>query len=75
MRRWPTFSLKEAMTTKINGKNKAVKFGDFIAAAYRAWGWRRAKGFVALAVNAHLVSFPGRQRLVITESQHENLSL
>ena len=63
------------MTTETNGEEKAVTFGDFIAAAYRAWGTRRAKGLVWLAVNAHLVVFRGRQRLVILEEQDESLSL
>ena len=62
------------MTIKTNCKKRGLRFGDFIAAAYRAWGRRRAKGFVRLAVNAHLVVFRGRQRVVITEEQHENLS-
>jgi hypothetical protein len=44
-----------------------LMFGDFIAAAYRAWGKRRARGFVRLFVNAGLVVFRGRQRLVIME--------
>ena len=42
-------------------------FGDFIAAAYRAWGSRRAKELVQVAVNAHLVVFQRRQRFVIWE--------
>ena len=63
------------MTTRTNGKKKAMTFGDFIAAAYRAWGARRAKGLVWLAINAHLVVFRGRQRLVISEQQDESLSL
>ena len=42
-------------------------FGDFIVAAYEAWGRRRAKGLVRLAVNAHLVEFHVRQLFVITE--------
>ena len=52
---------------KTNGKKRVLTFGDFIAAAYRAWGTRRAKGLVWLAVNAHLVEFRGRQRFVISE--------
>ena len=59
---------------KTNHKKKALTFGDFIAAAYRAWGSRRARGLVRLALNAHLVVFRGRQRFVIPEEQHENLS-
>ena len=55
------------MTKRTNGKMTAGTFGDFIAAAYRAWGRHRAKGLVWLAVNAHLVVFRGRQRFVISE--------
>jgi hypothetical protein len=59
---------------KTNAKNKVLTLGDFIAAAYRAWGARRAKGLVWLAVNARLVEFLEPQRLVISEKQHENVS-
>ena len=62
------------MTAKINDAKRAMTFGDFIDGAYRAWGARRAKGLVCLAVNAGLVEFQGPQRLVISEKQHENLS-
>jgi hypothetical protein len=62
------------MTIKTNDAKRAMMFGEFIAGAYRAWGARRAKGFVWLAVNARLVEFRGPQRLVISEEQHENLS-
>jgi hypothetical protein len=55
------------MTMKTDDTKKALTFGDFIAAAYRAWGRRRAKGFVWLAVNARLVEFRGGQRFEITE--------
>jgi hypothetical protein len=51
------------MNTK--GKKNKLTFGDFITAAYRAWGARRAKGFVRLALESHLVEFRGRQRFVI----------
>ena len=55
------------MTTRTNGEKRTLTFGDFIAAAYRAWGSRRAKELVQVAVNAHLVVFQGRQRFVIWE--------
>ena len=42
-------------------------FGDFIVAAYRAWGRRRAKAVVRLFVNARLIAFRGGQRFVIAE--------
>ena len=63
------------MATKTNGEEEAMTFGDFIAAAYRAWGRRRARGLVWLAVNARLVEFRGPQRFVILEEQDERLSL
>jgi hypothetical protein len=59
---------------KTNAKNKVWTLGDFIAAAYRAWGVRRAKGLVWLAVNARLVEFQEPQCLVISEEPHENQS-
>jgi hypothetical protein len=55
------------MTIKADGIKKALTFGDFVVGAYRAWGRRRAKGIVWLAVNAGLVEFRGRQRIVISE--------
>jgi hypothetical protein len=55
------------MTKATKGKNGVLMFGDFVAAAYRAWGSRRAKGYVWLAVNARLVEFRGTQRVVISE--------
>jgi len=48
-----------------NRKKKGLTFGAFIAAAYRAYGKRRAKGIVQLVVNARLVEFRGQQRFVI----------
>jgi hypothetical protein len=59
---------------RTNGKKSASTFGEFVLAAYRAWGARRAKGLVQLAVNAHLVVFRGRQRFVISEEPDDNLS-
>jgi hypothetical protein len=50
---------------KSNHKKKTLTFGDFIAATYGAWGPRRARGLVRLALKAHLVVFRGRQRFVI----------
>jgi hypothetical protein len=63
------------MTVKTNDTKRAMRLGDFIAGAYRNWGARRAKGLVWLTVNARLVEFQGPQRLVISEKQHECLSL
>jgi len=55
------------MSTKNEARKRELKFGDFIAAVYRAWGRRKAKGVVRLAVNAGLVEFRGPQRFVISE--------
>jgi hypothetical protein len=55
------------MTETTDGKKRMFTFGDFVAAAYRAWGRRRAKGLVWLAVNARLVEFRGPQRIVISD--------
>lgn len=55
------------MSIRINETKRAIMFGDFVAAAYRAWGRRRAKGLVRLAVNGRLVVFRGPRRYVITE--------
>jgi hypothetical protein len=43
-------------------RKKSLTFGAFITAAHDAWGKRRAKGMVWLAVNARLVEFQGPQR-------------
>jgi hypothetical protein len=50
---------------KIPAGKKPLTFGDFVAEVYRAFGERRAKGIVQLAVNARLVEFRGPKRLVI----------
>jgi len=59
------------MAKTTNSKKREFTFGDFVAAAYRAWGSRRAKGLVGLAVNARLVEFRGPQRILISDDQHE----
>ena len=61
------------MLIKTNPKKKSLTFGDLVAATYRAWGAKRAKGLVRLAVNAHLVVFRGQQRFVIHEENHEDV--
>ena len=55
------------MTVRTDSRKRVLTFGDFVAGAYRALGCRRAKGFVRLAVNAHLVEFRGPQRFEIAE--------
>jgi hypothetical protein len=38
------------MSAKTNGNKRVIRFGDFIEAAYRAAGSRRAKELVRLAL-------------------------
>ena len=52
---------------KTKDTKRAMTFGDFVAGAYRAWGRRKAKGLVSLAVNARLVELRGPGRIVISE--------
>ncbi len=52
---------------KTNRRKKPLTLGGFIAAAHEAWGKRRAKGMVWLAVNAHLVKFRGPKRFEFTK--------
>jgi hypothetical protein len=51
---------------KTNCRKKSLTLGEFIACAYDAWGKRRARGIVWLAVNARLVKFQGSQRFVFS---------
>jgi hypothetical protein len=50
----------------INHKKEPLKFGEFIASVYAAYGKQKAKRIVRLAVNAHLVEFRGHDRFVIS---------
>jgi hypothetical protein len=52
---------------KTSEKQRAIVLGDFIAGAYRAWGRRRAKGLVRLAIHTGLVQFRGRERVLMLE--------
>jgi CO dehydrogenase/acetyl-CoA synthase delta subunit len=52
---------------KANQAKKALTFGEFIMAVYDAWGKRRARGIVWLAINARLLEFRGHDRFVILE--------
>jgi hypothetical protein len=45
---------------------RALTFGDFVAGVYRAWGKRRAKGIVQLAIKAHVIEFRGTERFVVS---------
>jgi hypothetical protein len=41
---------------KSNSQRSQTTLGEFIAAAYEAWGERRARGAVRLAIKTHLVA-------------------
>jgi hypothetical protein len=45
---------------------RPLTFGDFVAGVYHAWGERRAKGIVQLALKAHVIEFRGTERFVIS---------
>ncbi len=51
-----------------NGRIK-LTFGDFIGWTYDAYGKRKAKGIVTLAINARLLEFRGTQRIEIFEPE------
>jgi len=52
---------------KTNCRKKTLTFGGFITAVHDAWGQRRARGIVWLAVNARLVKFQGPQRFMFSK--------
>ena len=49
----------------------ALTYGEFVMAMYDAWGKRRARGIIRLAAEARLIVFQGRNRLTISEPEHE----
>jgi hypothetical protein len=50
---------------KSASRNEPLTFGAFIAGGYRAWGKRKAKGIIHLAVKAHVIEFRGQHRFMI----------
>lgn len=60
---------------KARQAKKPLTFGEFILAVYDAWGKRRARGVVWLAVNAKLVQFRGRRRITISERTPDNSTI
>jgi hypothetical protein len=50
---------------KTHPGKEPLTFGDFVADGYRAWGKRRAKGMIQIAIKSHLIEFRGQQRIVI----------
>jgi len=50
---------------QLSSRNAPLTFGVFVAGGYRAWGNRRAKGIIHLAVKSHMIEFCGQERFVI----------
>jgi hypothetical protein len=50
---------------KTNCRKRYLTFGEFIACIYDAWGKRKARGIVRLAIKAHLVALRSQRRIVI----------
>jgi hypothetical protein len=44
---------------------KQLTFGDFVVGVYQAWGERKAKGIIQLAVKAGLVEWRGKHRFKV----------
>ena len=51
---------------KTSSEKKVLRIGEFIANVYDLLGKRKARGFVRLAIKAHLIEFRGQQRFVIS---------
>jgi hypothetical protein len=51
---------------KTHPPKKPLTFGEFVTGSYRAWGKRKAEGFIRLAVKLHYVEFRGQQRYEIS---------
>jgi hypothetical protein len=43
-----------------------MTFGEFVAGVYRAFGHRRAKAIVQLAIELDVVKFNGKKRYLIS---------
>jgi hypothetical protein len=50
---------------KTRFKQPPLTFGEFVAGACHAWGKRKAKGIVKLAIKTNLIEFRGTERYVI----------
>jgi hypothetical protein len=44
---------------------RPLTFGDVVAGGYRAWGRRKAKGMIRLAIKLQMIEFRGQQRFVL----------
>jgi hypothetical protein len=52
--------------SKARPSTQSLTFGDFVAGVYDAFGKRRAKRIVHVALAKHLIEFRGTERIVIS---------
>ena len=51
---------------KTDSRKRCLTFGEFITRVYDAWGRRKARGIVRLAIKSRLIEFRGTERFVIS---------
>ena len=51
---------------KTDCSKKPLTLGEFVAGVYEAWGNRKARGIVRLAIKARLIEFRGKHRFMIS---------
>jgi hypothetical protein len=56
-----------------NKRKKHLTFGEFIMAAYRAWGKTDAREMVRLAVESRVVVFQGEEEFLISDSKRRTV--
>lgn len=52
--------------SKTASRRNTMTFGEFVADVYRAFGHRRAKAIVQLAVELNVIKFNGKKRYEIS---------
>jgi hypothetical protein len=57
---------QDEVPQKKSGRTMPLTFGDFVAGVYKAWGKRKGKGIVQLAIKAHVIEFRGPKRFVFS---------
>jgi hypothetical protein len=66
----PSFQLK-SQGMKTNYRKRSLTFGEFVVSVYDVCGTRQARGVIRLAIEAHLIEFPGQRRFVVPEDFDE----
>jgi hypothetical protein len=56
----------QLLRVKTPPATQPLMFGDFVAGVYHAWGQRKAKGIVKLAIKTHLIVFQGTERFEVS---------